>query len=311
MSNLEEPFRLRKRFRHEEEEEAKFIRHQQPWHKNIIDLEYGTYLGRTPKRWLYLLLFYVVFYSSLAILVAICFVGFRLTLPRHKPKWPMKQPGFSFEPSINTEMNIFYNPSNEDEVSVFVDHIENSLRKYGDVPKNYFGNCSSAEEFGYAKARPCVFLKINRIVGFKCETIDKASDLPPEAPEDLFRFLQEMSEENRHGRIWVSCQSNPPLLLLYLPQRFFNVSLVNLARIVEFKSAKESQDDVKQKYATFYNASDFQRIIAVQISNVISNVKYSILCSLWAKNIQQELHVKRPGQRGHGSISFSLKLVDV
>ncbi|XP_061394107.1 sodium/potassium-transporting ATPase subunit beta-1-like [Musca vetustissima] len=303
MSNFEEPFRLRKRFRHEEERE--FVRQQQSWHKNILDLEYGTYLGRTPKRWLYLLLFYVVFYCGLAILSALCYVAFRLTLPHHRPKWSMQQPGFSFEPQINSEMNIFYNPQNEDEVAVFVEHIEKSLRKYGDIPENYFGNCTSGEEYGYAQARPCVFLKINRIIGFQCETIEKPEELPQEAPPDLYRFLQEMSEEERHGRIWVSCQSNPPLLLVYLPQRFYNASIVNISRMVEHKFSSGPVDYSKQNYGRFYNSTDFQRIIAVQISNVISNVKYSILCSLWAKNIEHEIHVK---QSGHGRISFNLRL---
>ncbi|XP_019894008.1 sodium/potassium-transporting ATPase subunit beta-1-like [Musca domestica] len=303
MSNSEEPFRLRKRFRHEEEGEI--VRQHRTWNKNIIDLETGTYLGRTPKRWLYLLLFFLAFYSCLAILSTLCYVSFRLTLARDKPKWPLKQPGFSFEPNINSEMNIFYNPHNEDEVSIFVEHIENSLRKYGDIPENYFGNCSISEEFGYAQARPCVFLKINRIIGFKCETIEKPEDLPPEAPPDLHRLLTEMSEENRQGRIWVSCQSNPSLLLVYLPQRFFNASIVNLSRIVENRAVKEPRGYAKRNYARFYNTTDFQRIIAVQILNVISNVKYSILCSLWAKNIEREIHVK---QGDRGSISFNLRL---
>ncbi|XP_075164800.1 sodium/potassium-transporting ATPase subunit beta-1-like [Haematobia irritans] len=306
MNSINSPFLLRKRYRHQEEFEHQ--RYPESWHKAIINLETHSYLGRTPKRYLYLLIFYTVFYGILIFLSLICYWIFATTVSEFGPKWYIQQPGFSFEPAIDVShsgiFKIIYQLDNEEEMNLYVNHIESSLRKYGAIPKEMFQNCSSEMDFGYTKGEPCIFLKINRIVGFKSLTYDHVLEFPENTPSDLLDFVQNLTVDQRNNRIWLSCLSTPNISLQYFPNSFYKTSEVDIEQYIEH----EPVEDYIVQYLTdnqrFYSSKDFQRVIAVQLSKVLIDVNYKIICSLWAKNIAREDR----GEMSRGIVRLQLQI---
>jgi sodium/potassium-transporting ATPase subunit beta len=70
----------------------------------FYDAKAGTFLGRTPTSWASIIIFYIIFYASLAAFWCICFYVFYLTLNMDKPKYQLEEsligtnPGLGFRP---------------------------------------------------------------------------------------------------------------------------------------------------------------------------------------------------------------------
>lgn len=70
-------------------------------------------------------------------------------------------------------------------------------------------DCSSNNGYGYNKSAPCVFLKLNRIFGWKPEFYNDIKALPEEMPESLKEHIKSLNEKERN-QIWVTCQGESP-----------------------------------------------------------------------------------------------------
>ncbi|XP_040910780.1 sodium/potassium-transporting ATPase subunit beta-3a isoform X1 [Toxotes jaculatrix] len=165
------------------------------WKDSIYNPRTGELLGRTASSWALILLFYLVFYCFLAGMFALTMWVMLLTLddyvPRYRDRVP--HPGLVIRPN---SLDITFNKSDPLKYSQYVQHLDSLLKDYDDAlqeknedctPGDYFlqdnteemtkkvcrfkrgslSFCSGLSDtsFGYSEGKPCVLLKMNRIIG--------------------------------------------------------------------------------------------------------------------------------------------------
>lgn len=167
------------------------------WKDSIYNPRTGELLGRTASSWALILLFYLVFYCFLAGMFALTMWVMLLTLddyvPRYRDRVPF--PGLAIRPN---SLDIVFNKSDPLKYAQYVQHLESFLQRYNDteqekneacIPGQYYDQedntdmskkacrfkrgslslCSGLSDtnFGYHDGKPCVLLKMNRIIGLK------------------------------------------------------------------------------------------------------------------------------------------------
>lgn len=162
------------------------------------------FMGRTASSWGLILLFYLVFYTFLAGMFALTMYVMLLTLNEYQPTWQdrLAIPGMMIRPKGDA-LEISYNIDQTESWDTYVQKLHNFLAPYNDslqalnndpCPPDRFnvqedsgevrnnpkrscqfnrtmlGECSglgSAKDFGYETGTPCVFIKLNRVIGMK------------------------------------------------------------------------------------------------------------------------------------------------
>nr|XP_046263356.1 sodium/potassium-transporting ATPase subunit beta-3a [Scatophagus argus] len=167
------------------------------WKDSLYNPRTGELLGRTASSWALILLFYLVFYCFLAGMFALTMWVMLLTLddnvPRYRDRVPY--PGLVILPN---SLDITFNKSDPLKYAQYVQNLESFLKVYNDTEQDknedcpqgqYFLQDDSEEEtkkvcrfkrgslslcsglsdtnFGYSEGKPCVLLKMNRIIGLK------------------------------------------------------------------------------------------------------------------------------------------------
>ncbi|XP_071764108.1 sodium/potassium-transporting ATPase subunit beta-3a [Centroberyx gerrardi] len=166
------------------------------WKDSIYNPRTGELLGRTASSWGLILLFYLIFYCFLAGMFALTMWVMLLTLDDYVPKYRdrVPHPGLMIRPN---SLDIWVNKSNPLAYDQYVKHLETFLQSYNDteqeknelcpagdyyeqdeaeLPKkacqfkrSSLSRCSGLSDttFGYGEGKPCVLLKMNRIIGLK------------------------------------------------------------------------------------------------------------------------------------------------
>jgi len=165
-----------------------------------------------------------------------------------------------------------------------------------DFKKEFGSQCSPENKWGYPAGKPCVLLKLNKMIKWVPEVYKNLSDVAKAQekdgmPAELVKHIKGQTAMDPDGRvpelIWVSCYGKYPPdqdeigKLEYLPQRGF-----------------------KKIYFPFTNTPGYRApLVAVLFTNPPKQLVLNIECRAWAKNIKQSRYHR------FGLIDFEL-LID-
>nr|XP_046151011.1 sodium/potassium-transporting ATPase subunit beta-3-like [Oncorhynchus gorbuscha] len=165
------------------------------WKDSIYNPRTGEFIGRTAKSWALILLFYLVFYGFLAGMFTLTMWVMLQTLDDNIPTYRdrVASPGLVIRPR---SLDIVFNRTDPKQYGQYVQYLENFLQQYNDTvqeknelcmvgeyyeqddqeekkvcqfKRNLLRQCSGLSDttFGYAEGKPCVLVKMNRIIGLK------------------------------------------------------------------------------------------------------------------------------------------------
>ncbi|KAE8604789.1 hypothetical protein XENTR_v10014831 [Xenopus tropicalis] len=169
------------------------------WKQFIYNPQSGEFMGRTASSWALILLFYLVFYGFLAGLFTLTMWVMLQTLDDSVPKYRdrVSSPGLMISPK-SAGLEIKFTRNKTQSYQEYIQTLHTFLTPYNDAiqakndlcaPGLYFdqdekdekkacqfnrsslGLCSGIEDntFGYNEGKPCVIVKMNRIIGLKPE----------------------------------------------------------------------------------------------------------------------------------------------
>ncbi|XP_078524510.1 sodium/potassium-transporting ATPase subunit beta-2 [Lissotriton helveticus] len=268
------------------------------------------FMGRTGSSWALILLFYLVFYAFLTALFSLTMWVMLQTIDEYTPQYTdrLSNPGLMIRPKTDS-LDIVYNKSDSSSWNASVSALNEFLSSYNDslqvgnnVPcnlitgyntqhdsgdvRNYpktacqfnrstFGSCSGDDDptFGYSEGRPCVLIKMNRVINFK--------------PEPLFT-----------NQTYVTVNCSAPKSADGLNATYFPSSS---------KADENTYGIISLKYFPYYGkkaqTNYTQPIVAIQFNNLTVNTDYNIKCAIYAKNIAFETRDSFAGR-----VSFRLRV---
>ncbi|XP_043274647.1 sodium/potassium-transporting ATPase subunit beta-2-like [Venturia canescens] len=274
-----------------------------------------TVLGRTNKQWGITGLFYLVFFSCLAVFCAMCYHGFMATLSYERPRWTLDSsligtnPGLGFRPLPRipeARSLIWYNATNATQVDDWVSNIDEFLTHYRDSSKlpnggrnqqvcsyehqnvepgnvcavevHQFGPCSPKTKYGFHNSSPCVFIKLNRIFGWIPDYYNNPNQLPEEMPQDLIARIKTYNS-TWLNTIWISCKGADP---------FDRENIGPIKYFPEF-----FPQGLPGFYYPYENIPGYlSPLLAVQFERPKTHVIIAVECRAWAKNIQYDPYLK-------------------
>ncbi|XP_043258252.1 sodium/potassium-transporting ATPase subunit beta-2-like [Colletes gigas] len=287
----------------------------------VWNSETGQFLGRTGASWGKILLFYVIFYAVLAGFFGAMLTVFYQTLDPNAPKWQMNNslignnPGLGFRPmpppsNVDSTL-IWYKASDEGNFLHWTRELDKFLEEYQkssasandaqkrmicdydkrptpgkvcDVDMTLWGQCTKENKYGFNRSAPCIFLKLNKIFGWKPEYYTNSSNLPSSMPSDLKKHIKQEEQGNRLDTVWVSCAGENPAdvenmgAIQYIPRRGF-----------------------PGYYFPFTNTPGYlSPLVAVFFERPKYGVLINIECKAWAHNIIHDRFERR------GSVHFEL-----
>ncbi|XP_015121594.1 sodium/potassium-transporting ATPase subunit beta-1 [Diachasma alloeum] len=287
----------------------------------------GKVLGKTGKQWGITGLFYLCFFTGLAILCAICYKGLEASLSKQEPRWKLDSsligtsPGLGFRPiSENTKSGsiIAYNAANTTQVDMWVARLNKFLENYLHTSQspaarpnqqpcshdfhnltkgkvcavdiNSWNPCSPKEEFGFRNSSPCVFIKLNRIYDWVPDYYNDSSNLPEEMPESLVNHIKSVKGKELNT-VWVSCNGRHGI-----DRELLNDSIEYLPR---------GPQGFPGYYYPYTNTPGYlSPLVAVHFRRPAVNQLIFVECRAWAKNIKYDRKEKL------GMVSFELQIDD-
>ncbi|XP_056133474.1 sodium/potassium-transporting ATPase subunit beta-1a [Lampris incognitus] len=187
------------------------------WRSFVWNAEKKEFLGRTGGSWFKILLFYLIFYGCLAGIFIGTIQAMMLTLSNYKPTYQdrVAPPGLSHTPR-SEKSEIAFNMNDPKSYARFTKSMIKFLEIYdskrqddkmkyedcGDVPGTYklrgelesdeairkacrfrrswLGSCSGETDdtYGFSEGKPCIIIKLNRIVSFKPRAPTNNQSLP-------------------------------------------------------------------------------------------------------------------------------------
>ncbi|XP_017068101.2 sodium/potassium-transporting ATPase subunit beta-1 [Drosophila eugracilis] len=274
------------------------------WRRLFYSNTNGKYELRKPSQLIYTLIFAILYIIFVMIFSLAWFDYVTCDISRRAPLAKMFQPYLTFSP-VGPRTNphaISYDPKNDAEIMEKYAAIMALLEKYGDSGHNArFGSCTAGDQFGYPSGEPCVFLKVNRLIGFKTEPYTDSDDLiNAKIDEEDFTALKSLlnktkSEEDRQNRTWITCQTKDQknIKIEFHPEPAIRTEYTDITEKIEHIGAEGKR--------LFFGPNDLNRIVALKIKNLRPNERVNVNCKMWARNI---IH----NQQGYGQVAFYVLL---
>ncbi|KAL7832593.1 hypothetical protein SRHO_G00296110 [Serrasalmus rhombeus] len=271
------------------------------WKSFLWNSEKKEFLGRTGGSWLKIFIFYVIFYGCLAGIFIGTIQAMMLTLSNYKPTYQdrVAPPGLSHTPRSD-KAEISFSTGDEESYRTYVKNVRELLEPYKDekqldiqkfedcgaTPEGYknrgelesdigirkacrfsrelLRSCSGKDDdsFGFKYGKPCLIVKLNRIVNFRPRPPASNASLPAAAQG----YLQ------------------PNLIPIYCT----NKKEEDAGKIGEIKYFGLGNGFPLQYYPYYgklLHPQYLQPLVAIQFINVTLNEELRIECKVYGENI--------------------------
>jgi len=291
------------------------------WKSFLWNSEKKEFLGRTGGSWFKIFLFYLIFYGCLAGIFIGTIQALLLTISSYKPTYQdrVAPPGLSHTPrSEKTE--ILVDLKDGKTYKAYVDSMDELLKNYADDKQSndmHFETCTSGtpytirgdledaslgarkacrfsrtllgpcsgvtdKQYGFAEGKPCLLVKLNRIVNFKPRAPANGTTLPAEVqakfnPAAIPIHCTNKREEDQ-GKIgeikYFGMDGGFPLL--YYPY-----------------------------YGKLLHPNYLQPLVAVQFTNLTRDEEIRIECKVFGENIKSDSEKDR--YQGRFDVKITVK----
>ncbi|KAF4075018.1 hypothetical protein AMELA_G00229860 [Ameiurus melas] len=271
------------------------------WKKSVWNSDTREFLGRTGSSWAKILLFYVVFYAFLAGIFIGTIQALLLTLSNYKPTWQdrISPPGLTHTPQSD-KAGIFFTVNDPATYLKSIKSMKKFLKAYdvesqrdqlkfedcgeqpetykhrGDLeseigirkacrfPKSILGPCSGIEDenFGFTEGRPCLIVKLNRIVNFRPK--------PPQSNESI-------PEE-------VKSKVQPNLIPLHCTTKKKEEEDL-LGQVAYYGIGGGFPLQYYPYYGKLLHPHYLQPLVAIQFINITMNQEIRVECRVYGENI--------------------------
>ncbi|XP_023264627.1 sodium/potassium-transporting ATPase subunit beta-1 [Seriola lalandi dorsalis] len=271
------------------------------WRKFVWNSEKNEFLGRTGISWFKIFLFYVIFYGCLAGIFIGTIQALLLTLSNYKPTYQdrVAPPGLSHTPR-SEKSEISYKKSDENSFKKYIDSMDKFLEQYddggqtdqmkfedcGDTPRPYkergsvetdvgqrsacrfsrslLGICSGITDqtYGFKDGKPCIIVKLNRIVNFR-----------PRAPADNQSLPEALQGKFQPNLIPIHCKN----------KREEDAS--KIGEIKYFGMGEGFPLQYYPYYGKLLHPQYLQPLVAIQFSNLTLDEELRIECKAYGANI--------------------------
>ncbi|XP_028274801.1 sodium/potassium-transporting ATPase subunit beta-3-like [Parambassis ranga] len=187
----------KKEGKQEKKEKKEEKEEKDSWKDFFYNPRTGEFLGRTASSWGLILLFYLIFYGFLAGMFTLTMWVMLQTLSENVPRYQdrVANPGLVVRPHA---VEISYNRTNPTNYKPYIQQLHDLLQHYNDsiqerndlclvgeyteqdedpvkkvcqFKRSLLRQCSGLPDtsFGYGEGKPCIIIKMNRVIGLKPE----------------------------------------------------------------------------------------------------------------------------------------------
>ncbi|CAF2769276.1 unnamed protein product [Rotaria sp. Silwood2] len=277
----------------------------------LYDSKKRQFLGRDGAGWTKLGVFYFFFYLGLAGFFCAMLAVFMALSPRDRPRYysyssrmatrsnPLS-PGLGFRPQPEADKNIIILDKSEDSetpnsyaksldqyLQIYywktdnvekVEHDDDDDYEKNVVPAEKFvinnpGDCINATQYGFALGKPCVLVKMNKIVGFKPK---------PGSTAEERQTYQEICDQ-KQSAIAVHCHGEYPAdednigSITYMSEKGRSTKCGALETSwFPYEGKTNRRDTYQAPY------------VWVQFNNPRPNVLINVLCRIYGQNIDYD-----------------------
>ncbi|XP_072540249.1 sodium/potassium-transporting ATPase subunit beta-1a [Salminus brasiliensis] len=270
------------------------------WKSFLWNSEKKEFLGRTGGSWFKIFIFYVIFYGCLAGIFIGTIQAMLLTLSNYKPTYQdrVAPPGLSHTPRSD-KAEISFSMSDDESYRAYTKNMKELLDAYsddkqtdelqfedcGDAPAAYKNRgdlesdvgkrkacrfkrswleaCSGIEDstFGFKQGKPCLLVKLNRIVNFRPK-VPSNSSLPA----------------NIQGKV------APNLIPIFCSSKK-EEDAVKIGEIKYFGLGNGFPLQYYPYYGKLLHPQYLQPLVAIQFTNVTNDEELRIECKVYGDNI--------------------------
>uniref|UniRef100_A0A8C2X2V7 Sodium/potassium-transporting ATPase subunit beta n=1 Tax=Cyclopterus lumpus TaxID=8103 RepID=A0A8C2X2V7_CYCLU len=271
------------------------------WRTFVWNSEKKEFLGRTGISWLKIFLFYVIFYGCLAGIFIGTIQALLLTLSNYKPTYQdrVAPPGLSHTPrSLKSEIS--FSLSDPGSYMKYTETVENFLAKYdelrqadqmkfedcGDSPMSYtdrgsldsdqgqrkacrfhrslLAGCSGESDphYGFKDGKPCIIVKLNRVVNFR-----------PKAPANNQTLPDPLQTRSQPNLIPIFCKNKR------------DEDVDKIGEIKYFGLGEGFPLQYYPYYGKLLQPQYLQPLVAIQFTNLTRDQELRIECKAYGANI--------------------------